>query len=204
MCHLHPWKQSYEPPPKKAAKSDLKNDEKNGLDYPGVPNPNNPCMVYLLAFTIKNKANGGVVNIPYMDGMGLINLLKRHFQGSLNHGWISIMKTKDAPSQVRSRNGVSGFLGFEGLPLTTQIICFFGVMQGFLKEVKRWKWNKFQAICLGIPEKKTKKSQKWSKFIESGLFVRCRGCLCFRVQFWWAVLCFASFVCSKYLLRHKN
>ena len=35
------------------------------------------------------------------------------------------MKTKDAPSQVRSRNGVSGFLGFEGLPLTTQIICFF-------------------------------------------------------------------------------
>lgn len=70
----------------------------------------------------------------------------------------------------------------------------FWVVQGFLKEVKRWKWNKFQGICLGIPEKKTKKSQKWSKFIESGLFVPCRGCLCFRVQFWLPVLCFASFV----------
>ena len=91
------------------------------------------------------------------------------------------------------------FLGLRGYRVTTyhsDHMCFFGVVQGFLKEVKRWKWNKFQAICLGIPEKKTKKSQKWSKFIESDLFVPCRGRLCFRVQFWLAVLCFASFVCS--------
>ena len=38
--------------------------------------PNNPCMVYFPTFTI--KINQMYVNIPYVDGMGLTCLFKRH------------------------------------------------------------------------------------------------------------------------------
>lgn len=132
-------------PSEKSSQIRLKDTTKQRFGLSGSSQPKQSMYGISTCIYHKNKANGGVVNIfniPYMDGMGLINLLKRHFQGSLNHGWISIMKTKDAPSQVRSRNGVSGLLGFEGLPgyhlPLRSYVFFFGVVQGFFKELKRW------------------------------------------------------------------
>ena len=89
------------------------------------------------------------------------------------------------------------FLGLKGyhLPLRSYVFYWNGARFFFLKWNGESETNSKQFVW-GHRKKKTKKSQKWSKFIESDLFVPCRGCLCFRVQFWLPVLCFASFVCS--------